>query len=89
MSILATMMADQSDNSERRKSISGAKVHVCKASRYVGEQAIQLHGGIAMTMEYKAGHYFRRLLSIQTQFGDLDHHMELLSDAGGLAPTED
>jgi pimeloyl-CoA dehydrogenase small subunit len=89
MSILATVMADQSDNSERRKSISGAKVHVCKASRYVGEQAIQLHGGIAMTMEYKAGHYFRRLVSIQTQFGDLDHHMELLSDAGGLAPTED
>jgi alkylation response protein AidB-like acyl-CoA dehydrogenase len=81
MSILATVMADQSDNSERRKSISGAKVHVCKASRYVG--------GIAMTMEYKAGHYFRRLLMIQTQFGDLDHHMELLSDAGGLAPTED
>ena len=89
MAILATMTADESDNGERRRSISGAKVHVCKASRYVGEQAIQLHGGIAMTMEYKAGHYFRRLLAIQTQFGDLDHHMELLSDAGGLAPADE
>jgi pimeloyl-CoA dehydrogenase small subunit len=89
MSILATMMADQSDNSERRRSISGAKVHICKASRYVGEQAIQLHGGIAMTMEYKAGHYFRRLLAIQTMFGDLDQHMELLSDAGGFAAGDD
>jgi pimeloyl-CoA dehydrogenase small subunit len=89
MSILATMMADQSDNSERRRSISGAKVHICKASRYVGEQAIQLHGGIAMTMEYKAGHYFRRLLAIQTMFGDLDYHMELLSDAGGFAASDD
>jgi pimeloyl-CoA dehydrogenase small subunit len=89
MSVLATMTADESDNGERRRSISAAKVHVSKASRYVGEQAIQLHGGIAMTMEYKAGHYFRRLLAIQTQFGDLDHHMELLSDAGGLAPDED
>jgi pimeloyl-CoA dehydrogenase small subunit len=89
MSILATAMSDQSDNSERRKSISGAKVHVAKASRYVGEQAIQLHGGIAMTMEYKAGHYFRRLLAIQSQFGDLDHHMELLSDAGGLEPSDE
>jgi pimeloyl-CoA dehydrogenase small subunit len=89
MSVLATMMADQSDNSERRRSISGAKAHLCKASRYVGEQAIQLHGGIAMTMEYKAGHYFRRLVGIQTMFGDLDHHMDLLSEAGGLAPAED
>jgi hypothetical protein len=42
-----------------------------------------------MTMEYKAGHYFRRLLAIQTMFGDLDHHMDLLSDAGGLAPADD
>jgi pimeloyl-CoA dehydrogenase small subunit len=89
MSMLATMMAGESDNSERRRSISGAKVHIAKASRYVGEQAIQLHGGIAMTMEYKAGHYFRRLLAIQTMFGDLDHHMDLLSDAGGLAPADD
>ena len=89
MSMLATMMAGESDNSERRRSISGAKVHIARASRYVGEQAIQLHGGIAMTMEYKAGHYFRRLLAIQTMFGDLDHHMDLLSDAGGLAPEDD
>ena len=89
MAMLATMMAGESDNSERRRSISGAKVHIAKASRYVGEQAIQLHGGIAMTLEYKAGHYFRRLLAIQTMFGDLDHHMDLLSDAGGLAPADD
>ena len=64
-------------------------MEIGRSGKHVGEEAVQLHGGIAMTMEYKAGHYFRRLVTIQTQFGDLDHHMELLSDLGGLAPTDE
>ncbi|MDB5382214.1 MAG: pimeloyl-CoA dehydrogenase small subunit, partial [Rhodospirillales bacterium] len=48
------------------------------------QQAIQLHGGIGMTMEYAVGHYFKRLTVIDTQFGDAEHHLAALSEAGGL-----
>ena len=46
---------------------------------------IQLHGGIGMTMEYKAGHYFKRLTMIEMAYGDADHHLRLLAAAGGLS----
>ena len=50
----------------------------------VGQQAIQLHGGIGMTMEAKIGHYFKRLTMIENTFGDTDYHLRRVSDAGGL-----
>ena len=56
-----------------------------RSARFVGETAIQLHGGIGMTMEYKAGHYFKRLTMIDTAFGDADHHLRLLARADGLS----
>jgi pimeloyl-CoA dehydrogenase small subunit len=84
MAYLATMMADQQDPSERRKSVSAAKVQIGRSARLVGEQAIQLHGGIGMTMEYKVGHYFKRVTMIDTLFGDADHHLAAVAAAGGL-----
>jgi pimeloyl-CoA dehydrogenase small subunit len=87
MAYLATMMADSEDTAERRRMISAAKVQVGRSARFVGQQAIQLHGGIGMTMEYKAGHYFKRISMIDTLFGDADHHLAIVARAGGLIDT--
>jgi alkylation response protein AidB-like acyl-CoA dehydrogenase len=85
MAAYATMMAGEADPRERRKAISAAKVQIGRSARFVGETAIQLHGGIGMTMEYKAGHYFKRLTMIDLAFGDADHHLRLLARADGLS----
>ncbi|MBA4098959.1 MAG: pimeloyl-CoA dehydrogenase small subunit [Rhodospirillum sp.] len=73
---LAGMAAlDSSDMAVRRRAVSAAKVQVGRAARHVGEDAIQLHGGIAMTDEYAAGHYFKRLTMIRLMFGDEEYHL--------------
>ena len=84
MAYYATMMAAEPDARERKRAISAAKVQIGRSARFVGENAIQLHGGIGMTMEYKAGHYFKRLTMIDLAFGDADHHLRALAKAGGL-----
>jgi pimeloyl-CoA dehydrogenase small subunit len=84
MAYYATMMAAEPDAKERRKAMAAAKVQVGRSARFVGETAIQLHGGIGMTMEYKAGHYFKRLTMIDLAFGDSDHHLRELARMGGL-----
>ncbi|HWB46809.1 MAG TPA: acyl-CoA dehydrogenase family protein [Hyphomicrobiaceae bacterium] len=85
MAYYATMMAAENDAEARRKAISAAKVQIGRSARFVGETAIQLHGGIGMTMEYKAGHYFKRLTMIDMAFGDADHHLRELARLGGLS----
>src|SRR5215831_18801647 len=84
MAMLATMMVAEPDASERRKAISAAKVQIGRSGRIVGHGAIQLHGGIGMTMEYKVGHYFKRVAAIDTAFGDADYHLGLLAKTDGL-----
>jgi pimeloyl-CoA dehydrogenase small subunit len=84
MAFYATMMAAEPSATERRKATAAAKVQIGKSARLVGETAIQLHGGIGMTMEYKAGHYFKRLTMIDMAFGDTDHHLRELAKMGGL-----
>ena len=84
MAMLATMMASEDDPRERRAAISAAKVQIGRSGRAVGQAAIQLHGGIGMTMEAKVGHYFKRVTTIDTTFGDADYHLGLLGAAGGL-----
>jgi pimeloyl-CoA dehydrogenase small subunit len=81
----ATMMAAEPDARERRKAMHAAKVQIGRSARFLGETAVQLHGGIGMTMEYKAGHYFKRLTMIDMAFGDADHHLRELAKAGGLS----
>lgn len=85
MAFYATMMAADPDARERRRAMSAAKVQIGRSARLVGESAIQLHGGIGMTMEYKAGHYFKRLTMIDLAFGDADHHLRELARLGGLS----
>ncbi len=76
MAILAALSADDPDPGARRRAISAAKVQIGQSGRLVGQEAIQLHGGIGMTDEYAAGHYFKRLSTIEKTFGDTDYHLE-------------
>jgi alkylation response protein AidB-like acyl-CoA dehydrogenase len=85
MAYYATMMATEPDARERRKAMHAAKAQIGRSARFLGETAIQLHGGIGMTMEYKAGHYFKRLTMIDMAYGDADHHLRELAKAGGLS----
>jgi pimeloyl-CoA dehydrogenase small subunit len=84
MAMFATMMAQEQDAVERRKAIAAAKVQVGRSGRFIAHQAIQLHGGVGMTAEFKVGHYFKRLTMIDSVFGDADHHLARLAEAGGL-----
>ncbi len=84
MAMLATMMAAEDNVRERRQAISAAKVQIGRSGRFIGQQAIQIHGGIGMTMETKVGHYFKRVTTIDTLFGDADHHLDIVAEGGGL-----
>jgi pimeloyl-CoA dehydrogenase small subunit len=84
MAMLATMMAVEDDVRERRQAISAAKVQIGRSGRFIGQQAIQIHGGIGMTMEASVGHYFKRVTTIDALFGDADYHLGLLGETGGL-----
>ena len=82
MAMFATMMAGEENATERRNALSAAKVQIGRSGKFVGQQAVQLHGGIGMTMEYKVGHYFKRMTMIDTMFGDADHHLRELARRG-------
>jgi pimeloyl-CoA dehydrogenase small subunit len=84
LALLATMMVDERNATERRRAIAAAKVQIGRSGRIVGQGAIQLHGGIGMTMEYKVGHYFKRVTMIDSLFGNADHHLAALARMGGL-----
>jgi pimeloyl-CoA dehydrogenase small subunit len=85
MAMFATMMAQEDDAGERSRAMSAAKVQIGRSGKLVGQQAIQLHGGVGMTMELRVGHYFKRMTMIDVMFGDADHHLTKLAQAGGLA----
>jgi len=80
MAMLAAMMVDEPDATERAHNIAMAKVGVGQASKFVSQNAIQLHGGIGMTEEYAVGHYFRRRMVIEHMFGDTAHCLSQLAD---------
>ncbi|MCA1378627.1 acyl-CoA dehydrogenase family protein [Bradyrhizobium sp. IC4061] len=84
MATYATMMAGESDVTERERALSAAKAQIGQSSKALGRQAIQLHGGIGMTMEYSIGHYFKHVTMIDASFGDIDHHLQRLASLGGL-----
>jgi pimeloyl-CoA dehydrogenase small subunit len=82
--IYGTMMAGEENAAERRRAMHAVKVQIGKSGRLIGQDAIQLHGGIGMTNEYKASHYFKRLTMIELVFGNTDHHLRELARMGGL-----
>ncbi|MGH8516867.1 MAG: acyl-CoA dehydrogenase family protein, partial [Panacagrimonas sp.] len=85
MVLLAAARADGTDAVERRRAVSSAKAYIGKASKMVGQQAVQLHGGIGMTEELDVGHYFRQLTAFGTRFGDRDHHLDRIEALGDAA----
>jgi pimeloyl-CoA dehydrogenase small subunit len=84
MMYLATMMAAEEDAKERAKAISAAKVQIGRSAKFIGQQAVQIHGGIGMTYEYKVGHLFKRLTMIDAAYGDADLHVRKLAEEGSL-----
>src|SRR3954471_12304930 len=84
MSMFATLAADFDNAKARASAVAAAKVQIGKSGKFIGQQAIQLHGGIGMTMEAKIGHYFKRLTMIENTFGDADYHLRRVSEGGGL-----
>jgi alkylation response protein AidB-like acyl-CoA dehydrogenase len=76
MSYLAAIKCSDPDAEERRRTLSAAKVVIGQAGRFVGQQAIQLHGGMGMTDELIVSHYFKRLTTIDLTFGDTDFHTQ-------------
>jgi pimeloyl-CoA dehydrogenase small subunit len=84
MSFLASMASSFTDLDERAKTVAAAKVQIGRSARAVGQGGVQLHGGVGVTMEYKIGHYFKRLTMIEQQFGDADFHLRRVAAAGGI-----
>ena len=66
--------------SERRAALARAKYQLGQSMRFVGQQAVQLHGGIGVTDEYIVSHYFKRLTQMEMVFGDTLHHLGEVSD---------
>jgi alkylation response protein AidB-like acyl-CoA dehydrogenase len=60
--------------------LSAAKVVVGQACRFVGQQAVQLHGGMGVTDELDVSHYFKRLMAIELQCGSTDHHLQIYAE---------
>jgi alkylation response protein AidB-like acyl-CoA dehydrogenase len=81
MTYLAAMRCQEQDVDERRRALSAAKVIVGQAARFVGQQAVQLHGGMGMTDEMLVSHHFKRLTAIELTFGDTDHHLQRFAGA--------
>ena len=61
---------------DSKKAISGLKYQVGKAGKFIGQQAVQLHGGMGVTDELNVGHYFKRLTTVGTIFGNTDYHLK-------------
>jgi len=81
--------AAQADSDDAERSLLALKVMVGKAGRHIGGEAIQLHGGMGMTDELPVGFYVKRLMIINTLFGDADYHQQRFSAlANAPAPAE-
>jgi alkylation response protein AidB-like acyl-CoA dehydrogenase len=80
MAIIAAVHADSRDAAERRRAVSGAKAYVGRAARFVGQQAVQLHGAMGVVDGIIVSHYFKRLTMIDMSLGDADFHLARFSD---------
>ncbi|HXC20068.1 MAG TPA: acyl-CoA dehydrogenase family protein, partial [Steroidobacteraceae bacterium] len=80
MAVIAAVNADSDDAAERQRAIAAAKAYIGQAGRLVGQQAVQLHGGMGVVDEHIVSHYFKRLTMIDLTFGDADYHLGRFSD---------
>ncbi|MCI4644927.1 MAG: acyl-CoA dehydrogenase family protein [Hyphomonadaceae bacterium] len=79
MTYMATLKLDEPEI-ERKKAVSAAKVRIGQAGRLVGQQAVQIHGGMGMTEELAVGHYFKRITMVDSEFGNVDYHLKRYTD---------
>ena len=84
MALYAALSVSDDRPAERRHALCAAKAHIGRAARHIGQEAIQLHGGLGMTLDYAAGRYFRRLTMIDLTFGSQHDHISELAKSGGL-----
>lgn len=84
MAIYAAASLDEPDPERRALAFSAAKLLVSRSARWIGQQAVQLHGAIGLTEECEIGHCFRRLSVMEPLFGDARHHLALLAKSPGV-----
>ena len=75
MAYLAAVKVQSNDVAERQRVVSAAKNAIGRYGRLIAQEAVQMHGGMGITDELSASHYFRRLTAIGATFGDADHHL--------------
>jgi alkylation response protein AidB-like acyl-CoA dehydrogenase len=81
LALLASVKVQSDDPQERKRAVSAAKIQVGRSGRLVGQEAIQLHGGMGVSNELAAGHYAKRLAMINLTLGDVDYHSERFAEA--------
>ncbi|MDW5444149.1 acyl-CoA dehydrogenase [Polaromonas sp. SM01] len=79
MAYVAAQALDESDPAARRRMLAGAKITAARAGRLIGQQAVQLHGGMGMTDDLPVGDYFKHLTLCDPLLGDSDHHIQRYS----------
>ena len=80
LAYMAAVRQDGRDHATARRAASQAKAKAGQAGRLIGQEAVQLHGGMGVTDEMPVGHYFKRLTMIDHSFGDRAHHLERLAE---------
>src|SRR3984957_8047294 len=75
MAIIAAVHAAAENAQERQRAVSGAKAYIGQAARFVGQQAVQMHGAMGMVDDLIVSHYFKRLTMIDICFGNVDYHL--------------
>jgi len=87
MAYMAVVTAAGGDAGETAKAASAAKAYAGEKGRLVGQEAIQMHGGMGMTREMPISSYFKRVTMIDTLFGDVDHHLDRFADISAAERT--
>ncbi len=75
LAVMAALQARAGDVVTRQRAVSAAKVQAGRSGRFVGQQAVQLHGGIGISDELSVGHYFKRLTALDARLGSADWHL--------------
>ncbi len=83
--LLALHQAPQAESARRAQLVSAAKARIGQAARFCGQQAVQMHGGIGVTDELQAAHWFKRLTMLELQLGDTDYHLARFAAQPGFA----
>ena len=86
--IYAAILANETDERERARGFAAVKAVIGKTGRFVGQSAVQLHGGIGVSEEHVVSHWFRRLTAIGMMLGSTEMHLQRLADLGGFTGPE-